>query len=591
MSTMSQDNPASAAFRAARDLLLDYRSDYAAARSHFTWPRLEEFNWALDWFDLIAAEHPDRDALRVVGDGGSDVRLSYAELAARSAQVANWLHGLGVRRGDRVLLMLGNIAPLWEVILAAIKLGAVIIPATTLLGPDDIADRLSRGEVRHVVTESAQTAKFAAAAEGGGWTPIAVGDRVPGWHGYADAAGQPTAFTPDGVTQASDPLLLYFTSGTTAQPKLVEHTHASYPAGHLSTMYWLGLQPGDVHLNVSSPGWAKHAWSNVFAPWNAGATAFVLGHERFAVAALLDAIVTGGVSTLCAPPTVWRMLIQADLAGSDTGSLRECVSAGEPLNPEVIEQVRRAWQITVRDGYGQTETTAQVGNTPGQPVRAGSMGRPLPGYTVALIDPVTGRPGREGEICLPLDPAAGRPAGLMTGYRGDPERAAEAMHDGYYHTGDVAVMDGDGYITYVGRTDDVFKASDYRISPFELESVLIEHEAVAEAAVVPSPDPVRLAVPKAYVTLAGGAEPSAPLAESILAFARQRLAPYKRVRRLEFGELPKTISGKIRRVELREQEHQRYGAPSDAPAGTPGDAAGGRGVTEFWEEDFPGLKG
>jgi acetyl-CoA synthetase len=582
---VTESSSPSRSFREARDLLLRYRDDYATAKKEFAWPRLDRFNWALDWFDVIAAEHPQRDALRIVAEGGSDARLSYTELAARSNQVANWLRDLGVRRGDRVLLMLGNIAPLWEVILAAIKLGAVVIPATTLLGRDDIADRIGRGEVRHVITESGQTGKFHEAIVGNGWTPVAVGDPVEGWRCYADAERASTAFEPDGVTQAADPLLLYFTSGTTAQPKLVEHTHASYPAGHLSTMYWLGLRPGDVHLNISSPGWAKHAWSNVFAPWNAGATAFVLGHERFSVDALFAAIANCGVSTLCAPPTVWRMLIQADLAGCDTASLRECVSAGEPLNPEVIEQVRRAWDITVRDGYGQTETTAQVGNTPGQPVRPGSMGRPLPGYTVTLIDPVTGEPGGEGEICLPLDPAAGRPAGLMTGYQGDPERAAEAMHDGFYHTGDVASMDDDGYITYVGRTDDVFKASDYRISPFELESVLIEHEVVAEAAVVPSPDPVRLAVPKAYVTLTAGAEPSAPLARSILAFARERLAPYKRVRRLEFADLPKTISGKIRRVELRDTEHRRH------PATPATDGAGDtRGVTEFWEEDFPDLK-
>jgi acetyl-CoA synthetase len=411
-----------------------------------------------------------------------------------------------------------------------------------------------------------------------------VGEPTDGWLSYDDAFAAAPRYIPDGVTLASDPLLLYFTSGTTAQPKLVEHTHASYPAGHLSTMYWLGLQPGDVHLNVSSPGWAKHAWSNVFAPWNAAATVMVLGHERFSVDALLAAIPGCGISSLCAPPTVWRMLIQSDLSGCDTASLRECTSAGEPLNPEVIEQVRRAWGITVRDGYGQTETTAQIGNPPGQEVRLGSMGRPLPGYSVVLLDPLTGVPGKEGEICLPAEPPAARPAGLMTGYRGDPRRAAEAMRDGYYHTGDVAAIDGDGYITYVGRTDDVFKASDYRISPFELESVLIEHEAVAEAAVVPSPDPLRLAVPKAYVTLVAGVEPSAPVAESILAFARDRLAPYKRVRRLEFGELPKTISGKIRRVELREQESGR--SPGTGPA-TDG---GTRGVTEFWEEDFPGLK-
>ncbi len=391
------------------------------------------------------------------------------------------------------------------------------------------------------------------------------------------------------MTRATDPLLLYFTSGTTAQPKLVQHTHASYPAGHLSTMYWIGLQPGDVHLNISSPGWAKHAWSNVYAPWNAGATALIFGYDRFSADQLLQVLGQEGVTTFCAPPTVWRMLIQADLASADVSALRECLAAGEPLNPEVIEQVRQAWDITVRDGYGQTETTAQVGNTPGQPVQAGSMGRPLPGYEVTLIDPVSGEPAGEGEICLDL---SRRPLGLMTGYLGNPEQDAEAMRGGYYHTGDVAARDAGGYITYVGRTDDVFKASDYRISPFELESVLIEHEAVAEAAVVPSPDPVRLAVPKAYVALVAGVVPSAEVARSIIAFSRDRLAPYKRLRRIEFAELPKTISGKIRRVELRQQEARRT-AGGPPPTKDP-DGIGGpfratpspRGTTEFWEEDF-----
>jgi acetyl-CoA synthetase len=283
------------------------------------------------------------------------------------------------------------------------------------------------------------------------------------------------------------------------------------------------------------------------------------------------------------------MLVQADLASADIRTLRECVGAGEPLNPEVIEQVRRAWKITVRDGYGQTETTAQIGNSPGQPVRAGSMGRALPGYHITLVDPATGRPGEEGEICLDL---SRRPLGLMTGYRGDPERAAEAMRGGYYHTGDVASRDADGYITYIGRTDDVFKASDYRISPFELESVLIEHAAVAEAAVVPSPDPLRLAVPKAYVVLAAGWAPDAGTAEDILRYARERLPPFQRIRRLEFADLPKTISGKIRRVQLRAQENDRHGAAADAgQAGAGQDTDGrARAEAEFWEEDFPGLK-
>jgi acetyl-CoA synthetase len=642
MAAMTDRRSGAASFRAARDLLLRHRTDYDAARAEFSWPELDEFNWALDWFDMIATEHPDRTALRIVtspaGNGGiggpggeHGTRISYREMSERSDQVANWLRDLGVRRGDRLLLMLGNIAPLWEVILASMKLGAVIVPTSTLLGPADLADRIERGDVRHVVTESAHVPKFREVP--GDWTRIAVEPTVGGaiaeadvasgaaggsgagaagaqpgvWRPYGESYGASTEFSPDGPTRATDPLLLYFTSGTTAQPKLVQHTHASYPAGHLSTMYWIGLQPGDVHLNISSPGWAKHAWSNVYAPWNAGATALIFGYDRFSAGQLLQVLGEEGVTTFCAPPTVWRMLIQADLASADVTALRECLGAGEPLNPEVIEQVQRAWNITVRDGYGQTETTAQVGNTPGQLVRPGSMGRPLPGYEVTLVDPLTGEPASEGEICLDL---SRRPLGLMTGYLGHPEQDAEAMRGGYYHTGDVAARDEDGYITYVGRTDDVFKASDYRISPFELESVLIEHEAVAEAAVVPSPDPVRLAVPKAYVALAAGVVPSAEVAQSIIAFSRDRLAPYKRLRRIEFAELPKTISGKIRRVELRQQEVGRAAAGSPAgespaggppatgtPAGAPAkdpDGIGGpfrgapspRGTTEFWEEDF-----
>jgi acetyl-CoA synthetase len=555
------------AFRAARDLLLEHAADYDRAYAEFRWPELAEFNWALDWFDAVAARN-DGPALRVVGAKGSERSMSFPELSRRSNRVANHLRGLGVARGDRLVLMLGNQVELWETILAAMKLGVVIIPATTLLGPADLVDRVERGNARHVVAGSADAAKFDDVP--GEYTRIAVGEPVDGWHGYADADGAPAEFDPGGATRASDPLLLYFTSGTTAKPKLVEHTHASYPAGHLSTMYWLGCRPGDVHLNISSPGWAKHAWSNVYAPWTAEATVLVVEQVRFDARALLDEMAQREVTTFCAPPTVWRMLIQEDL-GAWRVPLREAVAAGEPLNPEVIERVRRAWGITIRDGYGQTETTAQIGNPPGQRLKEGSMGRPLPGYRIALVDPLTGEEADEGEICLPL---AQRPLALMTGYRDSQERSAEAMRGGFYHTGDVASRDADGYITYVGRADDVFKASDYRISPFELESVLIEHPAVAEAAVVPAPDPLRLAVPKAYVTLAAGHQPTSETALSILRHARERLAPFKRVRRLEFGELPKTISGKIRRVELRGQEQARTE----------------RSPQEFREEDFPDLK-
>ncbi|WP_328994395.1 AMP-binding protein [Kribbella sp. NBC_01245] len=546
-------------FRAARDFLVAHREEYETAYREFRWPEFERFNWAKDWFDALAVEQPEVAALTIVEEDGAVRTLTYAEMAERSRRVAGWLSANGLKQGDRVLIVLGNVVPLWEIMLACIRLGAVMIPATTLLTDADLADRITRGEVRCVVTASADIDRYAGIADQ--CLRVAVGE-LDGSHAQADAAAGWLRYdetveyaddVPDVDTAADDPMLLYFTSGTTSQPKLVEHSHVSYPVGHLSTMYWIGLQPGDIHLNVSSPGWAKHSWSNVFAPWNAGATVFIYNYTRFDAAKMLDVLATYGVTTFCAPPTVWRMLIQADLSAVDV-AIRECISAGEPLNPEVIEQVRSAWDITIRDGFGQTETTAQIGNSPGQPVKPGSMGRPTPGYAIALIDPATDEIGDDGEICIELGP---RPVALMRGYRDAPVLTDEVMRGGFYHTGDVASRDEDGYITYVGRADDVFKASDYRISPFELESVLIEHPAVAEAAVVPSPDPVRLAVPKAYVVLAGGYEPSRELAGEILAYCREHLAAYKRIRRIEFAELPKTISGKIRRVELRTSEAER----------------------------------
>lgn len=535
------------AFRAARDFLLAHREDYARAYEGFTWPRPAEFNWAIDWFDTIA-DGNDRTALWIVEEDGTEQRISFDALRRRSDRVANWLRARGVRAGDRLVVMLGNQTELWETALAAMKLRAVVIPATPLLGPADLADRLARGRARHVVVRAEDTAKFTDVP--GDYTRIAVGGTPGGdWLAYEDSADAEEAFTPDGPTRADEPLLLYFTSGTTAQPKLVEHTHTSYPVGHLTTMYWIGLRPGDVHLNISSPGWAKHAWSNLFAPWNAEATVFVHNYTRFDAARLMAEMDRCGVTSFCAPPTVWRMLIQADL-GALRRPPREAVAAGEPLNPEVIEAVRRAWGLTIRDGFGQTETSVQVANPPGQALKTGSMGRPSPGFTVALLDPHTGEPADEGEIALDLSE---RPVGLMTGYAGDPERTAEVMAGGYYRTGDIGSRDADGYITYVGRADDVFKSSDYKISPFELESALLEHEAVVEAAVVPAPDPLRLSVPKAYVVLAEGWEPGPDTAKALFAHSRAVLAPYKRIRRLEFADLPKTVSGKIRRVELRER--------------------------------------
>jgi acetyl-CoA synthetase len=565
-------------FQDARAFLLKHRSDYDTAVKGFRWPDPVPFNWALDWFDAELARNADskdRPALWIVDAASSrETKLSFAVLSRRSNQVANFLRAQGLKRGDHLLLLLGNVVPLWETMLAAIKLGVVVIPATTLLTPDELHDRLDRGRAKVVVASQDQVAKFAGLG-GDRLTRIVVAasSSHEGWLPFEQAATFPEDFEADGPTRAEDPMLLYFTSGTTAKPKLVRHSQRSYPVGGLSTMYWLGLQPGDVHLNISSPGWAKHAWSCLFAPWNAGATVFVVNQPRFDAKGLLATIGRCGVTTLCAPPTVWRLFIQEKLADFKV-SLREVCGAGEPLNPEVIDQVRAAWGLTIRDGYGQTETTALAGNSPGQKVKIGSMGRPLPGYRVEITDS-DGHVTKEGEVSLLL--GADRPAGLMQGYQGDDGKLSGADGD-IYRSGDVVFVDDEGYLTFVGRSDDVFKSSDYRISPFELESILLEHDAVAEAAVVPSPDPIRLAIPKAYVLLVSGNERSAQTALSIFQHLHTRLAPFKRIRKIELvTELPKTISGKIRRVQLRRLEHEN----------DRGDALRGE---EFREEDFPELQ-
>ncbi|WP_243228503.1 AMP-binding protein [Microbacterium sp. CIAB417] len=548
---------ATTAIREMRDLLFDHATDYEGARAGFRWPRLDEFNFALEWFDVVAGEHPERAAVQIVSADLSVRTWSYGELSRRSDQVANWLTGLGIRRGDHVIVMLNNSIELWEVMLGITKVGAVSIPTSTLLSASDLAYRIEHGEATAVVTLGPLADRVS-----GDVLRIAVGDVPDGWIDFADSAAASDVFEPDAPTPASDTSLLYFTSGTTSRPKLVQHTHVSYPVGHLSTMWWLGVRPGDVHLNISSPGWAKHAWSSFYSPFLAQATVFVYDYARFDANALMEVMDTHHVSTFCAPPTVWRMLIQADLARL-THPPRELVGAGEPLNPEVITRVRDAWGGTIRDGFGQTEMTACVGNSPGQVVKDGSMGRPLPGYPVVLLDPVTGQVvDDEGEIALDLTE---EPVGLMAGYYRDAARTAESRAGGFHHTGDIAARDADGYLTYIGRADDVFKASDYKISPFELESVLLEHELVVEAAVVPSPDPTRLSVPKAYICLRPDAGDETAAAGAIYAFARERLSSHLWVRIIEFvPELPKTISGKIRRVELRTREAERVAAGADA---------------------------
>ncbi|MBD2762667.1 AMP-binding protein [Kocuria sp. cx-116] len=572
-------------FRSARDHLVSLQQDWQRAREEFVWPRFDHFNFGFDWFDQVAAsdERKDQDALIILEEDGSQLRRTFGELSRDSHKVANWLREQGVQRGDRVILMLNNQVELWEAMLACIKIEAVMVPTTTQMGPADLEDRVTRAEAKWAIVGMQDAPKFAPVTGNytviyvpGAYTPVDriespdAGDRTV--LNYNEAYTASPELTQDSPTDANETLLLYFTSGTTSKPKLVEHTHTSYPVGHLSTLYWIGLEPGDIHLNVASPGWAKHAWSNFFAPWIAEATIFVYNFRKFDAASLMGVMDDIGVTSLCAPPTVWRMLIKADLSLLRTPP-QKTVSAGEPLNAEVIEQVYRAWGCTIRDGFGQTESSLQVANTPGRRIVIGSMGVPLPGFDVVLIDPMTDEEADEGELCLRLDP---RPVGLMRGYYGDRAKTEEVFRNGLYHTGDVVSRDENGIFTYVGRADDVFKSSDYKVSPFELESVLIEHPAVMEAAIVPAPDELRLAVPKAFVTLSSGYEPTAEMATEILQFCLSKLPPYKRIRRIEFLELPKTISGKIRRVELRKAEEQRSET---------GKAPEGYG-TEFREEDL-----
>jgi len=546
-------------FAKAREQLLALRNEQPKANAEFRWPELTHFNWAIHWFDHHARGN-SRTALHLIHESGAqpdgaarEVVRTFAELSESSNRVANFLHSAGVRHGDRILVMLGNVLPLWETMLASIKLGAVVVPCSQQLTREDLTDRIVRGDAKHAIVDAASAARLAQVPEANTLTAkLVVNGTAEGFVPFELAYSGDAEFTPAKATLATDPLLLYFTSGTTAKPKLVLHTHASYPVGHLSTMFWIGLREGDVHQNISSPGWAKHAWSSFFAPWNAGATILMHDTPRFKAARELELMRAQKVTTMCCPPTVWRMIILEDL-GAKPEALTELVSAGEPLNPEVIEAVKSAWGLTIRDGFGQTETTCAVGNAPGQPVKIGSMGRALPGYQVVLIDHES-REVKEGEIALKLDP---RPISLMVGYLGDDVRSAAATEGGYYRTGDEASVDDEGYFHYVGRGDDVFKSSDYRISPFELESALLEHEAVAEAAIIPSPDALRLSVPKAFVVLKAGVAKDAATAKAIFLFAKARLSPYKRIRRLEFAELPKTISGKIRRVQLRGLENER----------------------------------
>ncbi len=529
----------------------------------------EHFNWAADVYEALHLVHrANETALLYLDDAGAPTRFSFSELAAKGNQLLNLLRERGLRREDTVFVMLPVVPEVWFGYYAAIKGGLVLVPAATILTEKDLEYRFSQLQPAAILADPASAEKIDAAERALGTSAkvkIIVGGPRSGW--------LPTdALTPYGTqaeaarTRADDTLLVFFTSGTTGMPKMVVHTHASYPIGHLATAAWIGVRAGDLHYNISQPGWAKFAWSSFFAPLTMGATVFAYGYAgRFVAAKHLQALQDYRVTTFCSAPTVWRMFVLEDLS-KYRFALREVVSAGEPLNPEVIVAWRLATGLTIRDGYGQTESTLMVGNLPGEEVKLGSMGRPSFLYDVFLADERGSEvpPNEEGDIAVHLDP---RPIGLFAKYVGpDASRFAQVFANNLYRTGDRAYRDAEGRLWFVGRSDDVIKASDYRIGPFEVESALLEHPAVAEAAVVGSPHAIRGNVVKAFVVLRPGQVPSRALADDLFQFTRANLTPYKSPKIIEFvTELPKTISGKIRRVELRSKEVEARAASSRHP--------------------------
>ena len=515
----------------------------------------ERFNWADEVFEgRHVRRAPDRPALIWADDRGHEMRLTYREFVGAGNRLLNLLRRLGLREKQPLFVMLPVFPEVWLSYYAAIKGGFVLVPAATILLSSDLEYRFRQIVPGAVLADPVSAEKIDRAEQSTGRSiPIKLiaGGERPGWTSV-DASRTEPSEAPAAATRSDDPLFLFFTSGTTGLPKIVTHTHASYPVGHLTTSAWVGVRPQDVHSNISQAGWAKFAWSSFFAPWNVGATVFSYSYSgRFDPSRQLKALEDHDVTTFCAPPTVWRLFILEDLTRYRF-RFRECVSAGEPLNPEVIDAWKNATGVTLRDGYGQTESTLMVGNLPGDAVKAGSVGWPSFMYDVRVVDEhgVEAEPGNEGNIAVRVAP---RPSGLFAGYLGASlEVTARAFRGEWYFTGDRAYRDGDGRFWFVGRADDVIKSSDYRIGPFEVESALTEHPAVAEAAVVGSPDPIRGALVKAFVILKPGANPSAELARDIFLFARTKLAAYKIPRILEFcPELPKTISGKIRRTDLR----------------------------------------
>ncbi len=528
----------------------------------------EYFNWVADIFEPLNVDCFGNSKALIWKSDNKEEQFTYQQINNKANQLLNFLRKNGVDKGDRFYTQLPLVPANWISYLAAIKGGFILIPAATTLAVRDIAYRFENLFPQVVIADEENAAKIDEAAaqfkqsvkvriitdgEREGWLPLSVIDEQP-------------VQAPAAETRSDDPLFYFFTSGTTDLPKVVVHTHFTYPFGHLSTAAWVGLRQGDMHYNISAPGWAKFAWSSFFAPWNVGATIFANQVSKFDAHEQLQTMEQYGISTFCAPPTVLRMLIQQDLSAYNL-QFRQCVAAGEPLNPDVIEKWKAGTGTLIRDGYGQTETTCLAANMPYTPLKYGSMGKPTFLYNLVIADDEGNEqpPLEEGHICVKQE--NGKPSGVFLDYLGDTERRARAFKHGLYYTGDKAYRDEEGYIWFVGRNDDVIKASDYRVGPFEVESVMVEHEAVVEAAVVGSPHELRGYAIKAFLVLKSGREPDEQLAGSLFEFAENNLAKYKIPRIIEFvTELPKTISGKIRRVELRGKEAEEKMNKVEKPA-------------------------
>jgi acyl-coenzyme A synthetase/AMP-(fatty) acid ligase len=533
-------------------------TDYDKTYAEFKWEVPEYFNFAGDVIDKWANQDPNKLAMHWVNDDGLEAKRTFMDFSKNSKKLCNVLSQNGLKRGDVVIIVLGRSIEWWEVFTACIRMGAVIAPGTTQLTPKDLEYRINTSKAACFITDNGNAPKLEEVANK---CPslkcrIVVGQKRDGWLYYTDAVNAASDQFETAKTHKDEEALVYFTSGTVGFPKMALHTHTSYPLGHQVTgKFWLDLRPEDMHWNISDTGWAKAAWSSYFGPWYCGAAQFVHCTDRFDPKKTLELLAKYPVTTMCGAPTIYRMLVLQPLSEYKFPTLRHCVGAGEPLNPEIIEVWKKATGCTIRDGYGQTETVLLCGSFPCIEPRFGSMGKPTPGFDLQVIDD-EGKivpPNTEGDIAVRVKPV--RPLGLFKEYWKEPERTANSYRGDWYITGDRAYRDEDGYFWFVGRADDVILTSGYRIGPFEVESALIEHPAVAESAVVSSPDETRGEVVKAFVILAPGYEASDALAKELQDYVKKVTAPYKYPRRIDFvTALPKTVSGKIRRVELRNAE-------------------------------------